>query len=39
MIVGMALWIVLFVPLVIFAIKPLLDSFVFSALNQYIYII
>ena len=37
MIVGMALWIVLFVPLATFAIQPLLDSFAFSAPNQYIY--
>ena len=37
MIVGMALWIVLFVPLATFAIQPRLDSFGFSAPNQYIY--
>jgi hypothetical protein len=37
MIVGMALWIVLFVPLATFGIQPRLDSFAFSAPNQYIY--
>jgi hypothetical protein len=37
MIVGMALWILLFVPLATFAIQPRLDSFAFSAPNQYIY--
>ena len=37
MIVGVALWIVLFVPLAIFGIQPKLDSFAFSAPNQYIY--
>ena len=33
----MALWTVLFVPLASFAIQPRLDSFTYSALNQYIY--
>ena len=37
MIVGMALWIVLFVPLATFGVQPRLDSFAFSAPNQYIY--
>jgi Na+/proline symporter len=37
MIVGMALWAVLFVPLATFGIQPRLDSFAFSAPNQYIY--
>jgi hypothetical protein len=37
MIVGMALWTVLFVPLATFAIQPRLDSFTYSAPNQYIY--
>jgi hypothetical protein len=37
MIVGMALWAALFVPLATFGIQPLLDSFAFSAPNQYIY--
>jgi hypothetical protein len=37
MIVGIALWTVLFVPLATFAIQPRLDSFVYSAPNQYIY--
>jgi len=37
MIVGMALWAVLFVPLATFGIQPRLDSFAFSASNQYIY--
>jgi hypothetical protein len=37
MIVGMALWIVLFVPLATFAIQPRLDFFAYSAPNQYIY--
>ena len=37
MIVGTALWIVLFVPLTIFGIQPRLDSFASSAPNQYIY--
>src|SRR5919202_6724653 len=37
MVVGMALWIVLFVPLATFAIQPRLDSFAYSAPNQYIY--
>jgi hypothetical protein len=37
MIVGIALWIVLFVPLATFGIQPRLDSFAFSAPNQYIY--
>jgi hypothetical protein len=37
MIVGIALWLVLFVPLATFAIQPRLESFAFSAPNQYIY--
>lgn len=37
MVVGIALWTVLFVPLATFAIQPRLDSFAFSAPNQYIY--
>lgn len=37
MIVGMALWAVLFVPLATFGIQPRLDSFAYSAPNQYIY--
>jgi hypothetical protein len=37
MIVGAALWIVLFVPLTTFGIQPRLDSFASSAPNQYIY--
>ena len=37
MVVGMALWTVLFVPLATFAIQPRLDSFAYSAPNQYIY--
>jgi hypothetical protein len=37
MIVGMALWAVLFVPLATAGIQPRLDSFTFSAPNQYIY--
>jgi hypothetical protein len=37
MIVGAALWTVLFVPLATFGIQPRLDSFAFSAPNQYIY--
>ena len=37
MVVGIALWIVLFVPLATFAIQPRLDSFAYSAPNQYIY--
>jgi hypothetical protein len=37
MVVGIALWGVLFVPLAIFGIQPRLDSFAFSAPNQYIY--
>ena len=37
MIVGAALWIVLFVPLSTFGIQPRLDSFASSAPNQYIY--
>src|SRR3569833_3403754 len=35
--VGIALWTVLFVPLATFAIQPRLDSFAYSAPNQYIY--
>jgi hypothetical protein len=37
MIVGMRLWIVLFVPFATFGIQPRLDSFAFSAPDQYIY--
>ena len=37
MVVGIALWTVLFVPLATFAIQPRLDSFAYSAPNQYIY--
>ena len=37
MIVGIMLWIVLFVPLTTFGIQPRLDSFTSSAPNQYIY--
>src|ERR671926_814518 len=37
MVAGIALWTVLFVPLATFAIQPRLDSFVYSAPNQYIY--
>jgi Na+/proline symporter len=37
MIVGIALWLVLFLPLATFGIQPRLDSFAFSAPNQYIY--
>ena len=37
MIVGMALWIVLFVPLATFVIQPRLDFFAYSAPDQYIY--
>ena len=37
MIVGIALWTVLFVPLATFGIQPRLDSITFSAPNQYIY--
>jgi hypothetical protein len=37
MIVGIALWTLLFVPLATFAIQPRLDSFAYSAPNQYIY--
>src|SRR5215207_1443 len=37
MIVGMTLWAVLFVPLATFGIQPRLDSFTFSAPNQYIF--
>lgn len=37
MIVGTALWIVLFVPLTTFGIQPRLDSFASSAPNQHIY--
>jgi hypothetical protein len=37
MVVGIVLWTVLFVPLATFAIQPRLDSFAYSAPNQYIY--
>jgi hypothetical protein len=37
MIVGIALWAILFVPLATFGIQPRLDSFAYSAPNQYIY--
>jgi hypothetical protein len=39
MIVGMRLWIVLFVPLATFGIQARVDSFAFSAPDQYIYYI
>ena len=35
--VGVALWIILFVPLATFGIQPKLDSFVIFAPNQYIF--
>ena len=37
MIIGIVLWAVLFVPLATFGIQPRLDSYTFSAPNQYIY--
>lgn len=37
LIVGFALWAILFVPLGTFGIQPKLDSFAMSAPNQYIY--
>jgi hypothetical protein len=37
MIVGITLWAVLFVPLATLGIQPRLDSFAYSAPNQYIY--
>ena len=37
MVVGIALWIVLFIPLAMFAIQPRLDFFAYSAPDQYIY--
>jgi hypothetical protein len=37
LIVGIALWVILFVPLGTFGIQPKLDSFTASAPNQYIY--
>jgi hypothetical protein len=37
LVVGIALWIILFVPLATFGIQPKLDSFVSSAPNQYIF--
>src|SRR6476620_8277693 len=37
MVVGMALWTVLFVPLATFVIQPRLDFFAYSAPDQYIY--
>jgi hypothetical protein len=37
LIVGIALWAILFVPLTTFGIQPKLDSFVTSAPNQYIF--
>ena len=37
MVVGIALWTVLFVPLATFAIQPRLESFAYSAPNQYTY--
>jgi hypothetical protein len=37
MFVGIALWTVLFVPVATFVIQPRLDSFAYSAPNQYIY--
>jgi hypothetical protein len=36
-VVGIVLWTILFVPLAIFAIQPRLESFTYSAPNQYIY--
>jgi hypothetical protein len=37
LVVGIALWSILFVPLATFGIQPKLDSFVTSAPNQYIF--
>jgi len=37
LVVGIALWAILFVPLATFGIQPKLDSFVTSAPNQYIF--
>ncbi len=37
LVVGIALWVILFVPLATFGIQPKLDSFVTSAPNQYIF--
>ena len=37
LIVGIALWVILFVPLGTFSIQPKLDSVMASAPNQYIY--
>ncbi|HZD34562.1 MAG TPA: hypothetical protein VE130_05110 [Nitrososphaeraceae archaeon] len=37
LVVGIALWAILFVPLATFGIQPKLDSFVMSAPNQYIF--
>jgi hypothetical protein len=37
MIVGIALWAMLFVPLATLGIQPRLDSFAFTTPNQYIY--
>ena len=37
LVVGIALWAILFVPLATFGIQPKLDSFVISAPNQYIF--
>ena len=37
MIVGVALWILLFVPFATFCIQPRLDTFASSAHNQFIY--
>ena len=37
MIVGIALWAVLFVPLATLGIQPRLDSYAFTAPNQYVY--
>jgi hypothetical protein len=37
MIVGIALWTVLFVPLATHGIQPRLDSFAYTAPNQYVY--
>jgi hypothetical protein len=37
LVVGIALWAILFVPLATFGIQPKLDSFIISAPNQYIF--
>lgn len=38
-IVGVSLWLVLFLPLTTFIIQPKLDAFALSAPNQYVYVI